>query len=112
MQNLRDRLISSKKPIIVGIGGDSGSGKTTYSNGIRKLLGIDLVQTITLDGYHRENRQERRLSGRLPLDPGANRLELILEHLKALKEAKSIELPIYNHGKVDFDPPSVFSPGP
>lgn len=112
MLNLRDRLVNLKSPIIIGIAGDSGSGKTTYSNGIRKLLGIDMVETITLDGYHREDRQARKVSGSLPLDPAANKLDLFYEHLKLLKSGKSIELPIYNHETGRFDPPKTFSPSP
>src|SRR3989338_5710617 len=112
MLNFRELLIRSNKPIIIGIAGDSGSGKTTYSNGIRRLLGIDLVQTITMDGYHKENRETRKLSGRLPLDPEANNLDLCLSHLKNLKDGKSIELPIYNHQTGEFNAPVVFSPGP
>lgn len=112
MQNFRDQISALKKPIIIGIAGDSGSGKTTYSNGIRRLLGIDLVQTITLDGYHKENREQRKISGKLPLDPEANKLDSVLKHLKLLKEGKKIELPIYNHESGMFDPPVEFTPGP
>lgn len=112
MRNFREQISALKKPIIIGIAGDSGSGKTTYSNGIRRLLGVDLVQTITLDGYHKENREERKISGRLPLDPEANKLDLVLEHLKKLKQGNRIELPIYNHESGVFDPPVEFTPGP
>ena len=112
MDNLRQKLLASKTPIIIGIAGDSGSGKTTYSNGIRRLVGIDLVQTITMDGYHKENRQQRKISGQLPLDPEANKFELFLQHLKALKMRMPIELPIYNHQTGDFDKPVTFTPGP
>ena len=85
MVSFRQRLLNQKTPIIIGIAGDSGSGKTTYSNGIRRMLGTDLVKTITMDGYHKENRQRRLISGKLPLDPQANRLDLFKQHLKLLK---------------------------
>ena len=112
MQNLREQLTSKKEPLIIGIAGDSGSGKTTYSNGIRRLFGIDLVQTITLDGYHKETRLERKISGRLPLDPAANKLDLLLSHLQDLKSGRIIDLPIYNHESGEFDQPVKFTPGP
>src|SRR3989344_3292969 len=112
MPNFREKLFSAGKPIIIGIAGDSGSGKTTYSNGIRRLIGIDMVQTITMDGYHRENRQQRKASGRLPLDPEVNNLELFFQHLKQLKNGMPIELPIYNHQSGDFGKPVTFTPGP
>lgn len=102
---VRDRLKQLSSPIIVGVSGDSGSGKTTFSNGIRRLIGSDLVSTICTDGYHKEDREQRKQSGRLPLDPDANHLDLLQEHLADLKQGKSIHVPIYNHATGKFDPP-------
>jgi phosphoribulokinase len=99
-------------PIVIGITGDSGSGKTTYSNGVRRLLGLDIVRTIDMDGYHKENRKEREKTGHLPLDPTINRLDLLYEHLSLLKAGKAVEIPIYNHTTGDFDKPVPFSPSP
>lgn len=109
---LRSRLLARSTPILVGVSGDSGSGKTTYSHGIKRLLGEDLVKTIELDGYHKEDREQRHMSGRLPLDPDANHLSLLLDHLKALKQGQAIEVPIYNHQTGKFDPPIPCSPAP
>lgn len=109
---LRSQLQNWHSPIMIGVAGDSGSGKTTYSNGIRRLIGIDLVSTIAMDGYHKEDRDQRRLSGRLPLDPDANHLDLLRQHLQALKRGESVEIPIYNHATGKFDPPVPLSPAP
>lgn len=110
--SLRDRLQQLRSPIIVGVSGDSGSGKTTFSNGIRRLLGSDIVSTICTDGYHKEDREQRQQSGRLPLDPAANHLNLLEQHLAALKHGKTIDVPIYNHATGKFDPPEPFPPTP
>ena len=110
--NLRKRLEQLSSPIIIGVAGDSGSGKTTYSNGIRRLLGTDLVETICTDGYHKEDRDQRKKSGRLPLDPAANHLDLLADHLRLLKQNKDIGVPIYNHETGKLDPPVSFSPSP
>jgi phosphoribulokinase len=112
MADFRTRLKSITSPIIIGIAGDSGSGKTTYSNGIRRLLGTDIVQTITMDGYHKENRTQRLASGILPLDPNANHLELLKEHITLLKQGKPAEIHMYNHISGDFDTPVAFTPSP
>lgn len=112
MIDIRSQLKKIASPIILGIAGDSGSGKTTYGNGIRRLLGTDLVKTITMDGYHKENREKRVRSGRLPLDPDANRLDLLRDHLAQLKQGRSVEIPTYNHNTGDFDKPVSFSPAP
>lgn len=111
-ETLRSRLLKMPYPMIIGVSGDSGSGKTTYSNGIRRLVGDDIVQTIELDGYHKEDREQRSISGRLPLDPDVNHLDLLQEHLQFLKQGKSIDVPIYNHGTGKFDPPRFLSPSP
>ncbi|MBD2426941.1 phosphoribulokinase [Phormidium sp. FACHB-1136] len=109
---IREALKQLRFPIIVGVAGDSGSGKTTFSNGIRRLIGSDLVSTICTDGYHKENREQRQQSGRLPLDPEANHLDVLAQHLERLTQGKSIEVPIYNHGTGQFDPPETLSPTP
>jgi phosphoribulokinase len=109
---IREALKQLKFPIIVGVAGDSGSGKTTFSNGIRRLIGSDLVSTICTDGYHKEDRDQRQQSGRLPLDPEANYLDLLAQHLADLKQGKTIEVPLYNHATGKFDPPEVFPPTP
>lgn len=111
-QLLQSNSIRLKQPIIIGIAGDSGSGKTRFSKGIRELLGKEVVKTIEMDGYHKENREQRKLSGRLPLDPEANRLTMLLDHLQNLKQGRSIQVPVYNHEKGDFDPPVEFVPSP
>lgn len=109
---IRDRLKQLQAPLVVGVAGDSGSGKTTFSNGIRRLIGSDLVSTICTDGYHKEDREQRKQSGRLPLDPNANHLDLLEQHLSDLKQGKAIEVPIYNHATGKFDPAEAFSPTP
>ena len=111
-ESLRHQLKKLQSPILIGVAGDSGSGKTTFSNGICRLIGNDLVQTICTDGYHKEDREQRQKSGRLPLAPEANHLNLLDEHLKALKQGHSIDLPIYNHSTGKFDTPKTFTPTP
>lgn len=112
MVDFRTRLSTLKTPFIIGIAGDSGSGKTTYSNGIRRMFGTDLVKTITMDGYHKENRIQRLASRHLPLDPNVNNLELLKDHLTRLKKGETVNIPLYNHESGDFDPPQIFPPSP
>lgn len=109
---LRTQLQKLKTPIIIGVAGDSGSGKTTYSDGIRRLIGSDIVDTIAMDGYHKENREQRLISNRFPLDPDANHLDLLQQHLTQLKQGKTVEIPIYNHATGNFDTPLPFTPKP
>lgn len=101
-----------KSPIIIGIAGDSGCGKTTYTNGIRRLFGSQAVRTIEMDGYHTENRAKREETGHLPLDPSINNLALLEEHIKKLKNNESVMVPIYNHQTGEFDQPKQLDPAP
>lgn len=110
--DLRSLLRTADRPLLLGVGGDSGSGKTTYTHGIRRLLGADMVSYVSLDGYHKEDRATRKKTGRLPLDPRVNDLKLIKSHLQALRAGAAVEVPIYNHVTGSFDPPRVIHPTP
>jgi len=112
MGNFRNLIRESEKIIIIGVAGDSGSGKTTLTRGIRELIGEDIVSSFSLDDYHSLDREERKRAGITPLNPEANRLDLLEEHLALLKEGKTIQKPVYNHKTGKFDPPVPFSPTP
>lgn len=106
----RERIAASSSVFVIGVAGDSGSGKTTFTRAIREILGDDLVSTITLDDYHRYDRQERRERGITPLIPEANDLDLLADHICALKRGECISKPVYNHDNGTFDPPVPFRP--
>jgi phosphoribulokinase len=106
----RRRLENYKGSLIIGVAGDSGSGKSTFTKSISNLLGKDMVSFFSLDDYHLEDRETRKKTGHLPLDPKINNLELAGEHLKILRKGKAIIKPVYNHTTGKFDPPQVFEP--
>ncbi|NLZ30166.1 MAG: phosphoribulokinase [Methanomicrobiales archaeon] len=103
-------IAESPYVFIIGVAGDSGSGKTTFTRAIRAIFGKDLISTITTDDYHRYDRQERRDLGVTPLVPEANRFDLLEEHLLDLKAGRSIQKPVYNHDYGRFDHPVPFHP--
>ncbi|ADB58593.1 phosphoribulokinase [Archaeoglobus profundus] len=94
---LKEKLIKSGKVFIIGIAGDSGSGKTTFANGIKRMFGDDIVSHITLDDYHVYDREMRERLGITPLHPSANNLKLVETHLYLLKKGEKIKKPTYNH---------------
>ena len=57
------------RPIILGVVGDSASGKTTLTRGLVRLLGQEQVSHICLDDYHRYDRAQRAAMTITPLDP-------------------------------------------
>jgi phosphoribulokinase len=109
---LKTKLKESGKVFIVGIAGDSGSGKTTFANGIRKMFGEDIVSHITLDDYHVYDREMREKLGITPLHPSANNLKLVETHLYMLKKGEKIKKPTYDHKTGTFGEWEDFEPTP
>jgi phosphoribulokinase len=100
----------AKRPIILGIVGDSAAGKTTLTRGIAQVLGEDNVISICTDDYHRYDRQQRAEMGISALHPDCNYIDIIEQHLQLLKAGKPILKPIYNHHNGTFDPPEYIQP--
>ena len=86
------------KVMVIGIAGGSGSGKTTLTNQIVSRFS-DEVTVVTHDNYykaHDEMTYEERC--RLNYDhPNAFDTELMIKHLKLLKEGQPVECPIYDY---------------
>lgn len=108
--NFKEIIARSPFIFTVGVAGDSGSGKTTFTNAIRQIFGPDLVATITLDDYHTYDREERRRRSLTPLHPDANNIARLESDIAALKEGKPIIKPVYNHSTGKFDAPVAFFP--
>jgi phosphoribulokinase len=104
---LNFKEIIARSPIIftIGVAGDSGSGKTTFTNAIRQIFGPDLVGTITLDDYHIYDREERKQLNITPLNPDANNIARLESDVAWLKSGQEIEKPVYNHATGTFGPP-------
>lgn len=102
--------------IMIGIAGGTGSGKSTFTNRIKEYFGDD-VTVIYHDNYYRR-RDELTYEERTKLNydhPSALETELLIEHLKLLKEGNSVECPIYDftqHNRSDqtytIQPSKVF----
>jgi phosphoribulokinase len=108
--NFKDTIAASPYIFTLGVAGDSGSGKTTFTEGIRSIFGTDLVSTITLDDYHSLDRDGRRKWGLTALNPKANRIDQLEQDLVLLKRGVPVEKPVYNHTTGVFDPPVIFHP--
>ena len=85
------------KTTIIGIAGGSGSGKSTFTNRLKNFFG-DNITVIYHDNYYRANddlsMEERR---KINYDhPQALETDLLVEHLEALRNGRSIECPVYD----------------
>jgi len=107
--NFKEIIAHSPVVFTIGVAGDSGSGKTTFTNAIREIFGPDLVSTITLDDYHKYDRDERKRLDITPLHPDANDILRLESDIAQLKNGKSVLKPVYNHATGTFDTPVMFT---
>jgi len=86
------------EPVIIGMAGGTGSGKTTVAREILKRAGTAQISLIQHDAYYKD-------LGDLPLaqralqnfdHPDALENGLLSEHLKELKSGRAIEMPVYD----------------
>jgi len=98
------------RPIILGIVGDSATGKSTIADGIAEILGPDRVTVICSDDYHRYSRVERAENKLSALDPRANYIDILEQHIRALRKGHAILKPIYNHDGGTLDAPEYIEP--
>jgi phosphoribulokinase len=108
--NFKEVIATSPFIFTIGVAGDSGSGKTTFTRAIREIFGEDLTSTISMDDYHIYDRTQRRERNITPLSPEANDFSLLAEHLADLKQGKTVQKPVYNHTTGTIEPPVPFSP--
>lgn len=85
-------------PIIIGVAGGTGSGKTTVSRAILQRVGSERIAYIEHDSYYRDLPQ-------MPIDerpqvnfdhPDSLDNTLLIEHLDALCNGQPVEVPIYD----------------
>jgi uridine kinase len=85
--------------LIIGIAGGTGSGKTTVVNKIINSFPAGEVAVMPQDSYYKDSSHvpvEER--SKINFDePAAIEWSLLVEHLKQLKEGKSIEMPTYSY---------------
>jgi phosphoribulokinase len=92
------------RPILLGIVGDSASGKTTLSRGLVRVLGESAVTHICTDDYHKYDRRQRAERAITPLNPDCNYLDIMASHLQSLRIGESILKPVYQHHDGTFGP--------
>ena len=84
--------------IIIGIAGGTGSGKTTLTRHLKEHFGPD-VTVIGHDSYYK--RQEGKTYEQRALQnydhPDAFDTDLLIQHLRELKEGRSIQCPVYSY---------------
>jgi uridine kinase len=86
------------QPVIIGVAGGSGSGKTTVVREIIRNIGKRLVTVIHHDSYYRDvtdlSFEER---ARINYDhPNSLETPLLVAHLNMLRAGEPVEVPVYD----------------
>lgn len=86
-------------PLVLGIAGGTGSGKTTVSHAIVERLGRARIAYLDHDSYYRDlgqlSEDERR---RVNFDhPDAFDTALLIEHVRTLRMGRAVEKPLYSY---------------
>jgi uridine kinase len=96
----------NETPLVIGIAGGSGSGKTTVANVVLKRVGSHRIAFLPHDAYYSDLSQlpfEERL--KINFDhPDSLETDLMIEHIQQLKAWKPIQLPVYDfttHSRTD-----------
>ncbi len=90
-----------KRPVIIGIAGGSGSGKTTVIRRITEGLDTSSIAVIEHDAYYKDLRhlsQDERLLVNFD-HPDSLETSLLLQHVKQLLQGESIEKPVYDYNR-------------
>ncbi|MGQ9833004.1 MAG: uridine kinase [Candidatus Villigracilaceae bacterium] len=98
--------MSNQIPLVIGIAGGSGSGKTTVAQEILNRVGPDQIAYLPHDAYYKD------LSGLPPAQraevnfdhPNSLESDLLARHVELLKAGEPIELPVYDfstHSRTD-----------
>ena len=85
-------------PVIIGVAGGTGSGKTTVANAILKHVGDGRMSVLFHDAYYRDFVDlPKDVLDRKNFDhPDSLETELLIRHVKALKQGMVVEAPIYD----------------
>jgi uridine kinase len=88
------------EPIVIGVAGGTGSGKSTFTNRLKEEL-KDHISVLYHDNYYKrqDNKsfEERKLTN---YDhPDALETDLLVEHILQLKAGQAIESPTYDYSQ-------------
>ena len=84
-------------PMLIGIAGGTGSGKSTFAEGLKRLF-PDEITIISYDSYYK-SQDHLEMCERIKTNydcPDALDTDLIIEHLKALKNGECVSIPNYD----------------
>jgi uridine kinase len=90
--------MESPDPLVIGIAGGSGSGKTTVAQAILQRVGPDRIAFLQHDYYYKDRSQlPPAQSAEVNFDhPNSLETELLIQHIASLRAGKAVAVPIYD----------------
>jgi uridine kinase len=88
----------SAQPFVIGVAGGTGSGKTTVVNAIANRINPERIALLAHDWYYRDyvDLPKDVLDHKYFDHPDSLETELLIRHLRALKQGAAIEAPVYD----------------
>lgn len=91
-------MVQKHHPLVIGIAGGSGSGKTTVAQEILNRVGAARISFLQHDSYYKD------LSGLPPAQrvavnfdhPNSLETELLIQHIEMLKNGEQVDVPVYD----------------
>jgi uridine kinase len=99
-----------ERPLLVGISGDSGTGKDTLCGMIRGVLGDGKVLQLDGDDYHRWERGAEGYEKYTHLNAVSNRLHTQMHDIFLLGSGLPIRKAFYDHSTGRFSEPGIVHP--
>ena len=87
----------SRNPFLIGIAGDSGSGKDTFANSLVDLFGVHSTECVHGDDYHLWDRGRPVWQALTHLNPMANDIDRLCQDVLSLMRGKAIRTRHYSH---------------
>jgi uridine kinase len=86
------------EPVVIGVAGGTGSGKTTVAHEVLKRAGTEQISLIQHDAYYKDlsNLPEAQRAMFNFDHPDALDNELLIAHLYELKAGHPIDMPVYD----------------
>ncbi len=97
-------------PVLIGIAGDSGAGKTTLCTLLARALGEQRLTVINGDDYHRWPRGHEKWQVYTHLNIRGSNVHQQLEHAVAMHAGRSIVKGVYDHATGAFSHPREIDP--
>jgi uridine kinase len=97
-------------PVLIGIAGDSGAGKTTLCQLLGQALGESRLTVINGDDYHRWPRGHEKWQVYTHLNIRGSNVHQQLEHAVAMHAGRSIVKGVYDHSTGTFSHPQEIDP--